>query len=366
VVIKDSVVFTTNGVQQDVKLIAYGQDVHLTNGLVIGSQTWANDKPYLIYNSMGVDTGQVLTIEAGTRIYFHRNSSMIIWGRLLVNGTRENPVVLQNDRLEEFYDIISGQWGTLYFDPISRGNLLNYVIIKNAIAGVQIGYPSDPRIPELQLSNSLILNSSFAGIYAFGADLTCYNTVIADCAGPVVALLKGGTYKFYHCTLSNKGVVGAARSSPSLLITNTYNNLEKVEGSNDEYVYVQRTGDLEKAEFINSIIYGSFAHEIQLVNNQSNLFNVLFDHCLMKASEHSINNSNPAFFNSLTLNKDPFFTNDSDWYHPDYSLDTLSPAKDAGELQLLITYPYLEFDLPGNSRNTDGKPDLGAYERKED
>jgi hypothetical protein len=160
--------------------------------------------------------------------------------------------------------------------------------------------------------------------------------------------------------------VGAARSSPSLLITNTYNNLEKVEGSNDEYVYVQRTGDLEKAEFINSIVYGSFAHEILLVDNQSNLFNVLFDHCLMKASEDSINNSNPAFFNSLTLNKDPFFTNDSDWYHPDYSLDTLSPAKDAGELQLLITYPYLEFDLPGNSRNTDGKPDLGAYERKED
>jgi len=98
VVIKDSIIFNTNGVFQDVKLIAYGQDVHLINGDIIGTQTWTNDKPYLIYNSMAVDTGQILTIEEGTQIFFHRNSSMILWGRLLVNGTWGKPVIFQNDR----------------------------------------------------------------------------------------------------------------------------------------------------------------------------------------------------------------------------------------------------------------------------
>ena len=364
VVIKDSIIFNTNGVLQDVKLIAYGQDVHLINSSVIGTQTWTNDKPYLIYNSMAVDTGQILTIEPGTQVFFHRNSSMIIWGRLLVNGTWENPVVFQNDRLEEFYDIIPGQWGTLFIDPISRGNRINHAIIKNAIAGIQIGLPANYLVPELELSNSLIMNVSFAGIYAFGAELTCYNTVIADCAGPAAALLRGGSYKFYHCTVSNNGVIGASRSSPSVLLTNTFNNLEYNESSGKDE-YVPRSGDLE-AEFINSIIYGVFAHEIQLVNNQTNLFNFRFDHCLLKAVEDSVNNGSIDNYNALILNKDPFFSNDSDRYHLDFSLDTLSPAKDTGDLQLLLTYPYLELDITGNLRNSDGKPDLGAFERKEE
>jgi hypothetical protein len=364
-IIKDSVLFNTNGFLQDVKLIAYGQDVHLINSSVIETQTWTNDKPYLIYNFIAVDTGQTLTIEAGTQVFFHRNSSMIIWGRLLVNGTWENPVLFQNDRLEEFYDIVPGQWGALYIDPISRGNKINHAIIKNAIAGIQIGYPSDYQVPELELSNSFIMNVSFAGIYAFGAEIICYNTVISDCAGAAAALLRGGRYRFLHCTISNNGVLGTTRTSPSIVLTNTFNNTEYNESSG-EYEYIRLSGDLEEAEFINNIIVGSFAHEIQLINNHKNQFNFRFDHCLLKAVEDSVNNGSPGNYNALILNKDPIFANDSDRYHSDYSLDTLSPAINAGDPLLLVTYPYLELDITDNFRNSDGKPDLGAFERKEE
>ncbi len=365
VVIKDSILFTTNGRLQDVKLIAYGQDVHLINGKIIGTQIWENDKPYLIYNSMAVDTGQILTIQAGTQIYFHRNSSMIIWGTLLVQGTWENPVIFRNDRLEKFYDVLPGQWGTLYIDPISTGNKIDHAVITNSIAGIQIGYPSDFSVPELELSNSLIMNVSFAGIYAFGANITCYNTVIANSAGPAAALLRGGSYRFLHCTISNNGVIGASRSTPSVLISNTFSNQEYDPGRN-EYVYVNYKADLENAEFSNSIIYGTYNHEIFLSNNHSNLFNFTFDHCLMKIVQDSIQGDLSANFKSLIINKDPEFKNDSDRYHLDYSLDTLSPAKDAGDAQLLLTYPYLEQDITGSSRMLDGLPDLGAFERKEE
>ncbi|MBN1791099.1 MAG: hypothetical protein JW830_11420 [Bacteroidales bacterium] len=365
VVIKDSLVFNTRGSLQDVKLIAYGQDVHLISGDIIDTQTWTREKPYLIYNSMAVDTGQVLTIEAGTRIFFHRNSSMIIWGRLLVNGTGENPVVFQNDRLEEFYEIIAGQWGTIYIDPISQGNKINHAIIKNGVAGIQIGYPSDFQVPELELTNSIILNHSFAGIYAFGAYLTCYNTVIANCAGAALALLRGGSYRFWHCTVSNNGVIGSSRSGPSVVLSNIFYNPEYDEASG-KTIYVPRSGDLEEADFVNSILYGNLGHELQFIHNQSDLFNYTFDHCLVKASEDSINSSNQEHFTDIILNKDAFFINDSDRYHLDYRLDTLSPAKDAGNPTLLETYPYLEPDREGISRNGDGMPDLGAFERKED
>jgi hypothetical protein len=365
IIIKDSVIFNMNGDFQDVKLIAYGQDVHLIKGQIIETQTWTNNKPYLIYNSMAVDTGQILTIEAGTKIYFHRNSSMIVWGQLVVNGEYENPVIFQNDRLEEYYDIFAGQWGTIYIDPISTGNLIDHAIIKNSIAGIQIGFPTDYHMPHLELRNSIIQNVSFAGIYAFGAELTCYNTVIADCAGAATALLRGGRYRFMHCTISNNGVIGSARTNPSVLISNIFYNQEYNE-TTGKYEYVTRTGDVEEATFYNCIINGNLGHELLLANNQSNLFNYRFDHCLVKAATDSVDTLDTGHYNALILNKDPRFVNDSDRYHLNFMLDTLSPAKDVGDQSFFGIYPFLENDMTGQPRTGDGKPDLGAFERKEE
>lgn len=365
VVIKDSVIFNTNGTLQDVKLIAYGQDVHLINGEIIGSSTWENDKPWLIYNSMAVDTGETLTIKEGTQIYFHRNSSMIIWGTLIVEGTWENPVLFLNDRLEEFYDVIPGQWGTIYFDPISKGNRIDHAIIKNPIAGIQIGFPDNYEVPDLILSNSQILNVSFTGIYAFGAQITCYNTVIANSAGPAVALLRGGDYRFYHCTISNNGVIGTSRSDPSVIMSNFF-DYPRYDELQDQYIYERKVGDLVRAEFRNSIIYGTFTHEIRLIANRVNTFNYMFDHCLLKAHEDSIRKQPSVSYISVFLNNDPRFVNDSDRYHLDYSLDTLSAAKNEGSDQLIQDFPFIETDITGTSRYSFGLPDLGAFERKEE
>jgi hypothetical protein len=70
-------------------------------------------------------------------------------------------------------------------------------------------------------------------------------------------------------------------------------------------------------------------------------------------------------YNVLVFNKDPEFVNDSDRYHLDYSLDTLSPAQNAGDPAILTTFPFLGTDQSGNPRNIDGLPDLGAFERRE-
>ena len=51
----DSIVFVTNGVQQDVKLTAYGQDVIIKRGETFTTDTHLTDeRPYLIYDSLVV------------------------------------------------------------------------------------------------------------------------------------------------------------------------------------------------------------------------------------------------------------------------------------------------------------------------
>jgi hypothetical protein len=370
-IVKDSLIFVTNGTYQDIKLIAYGQDIHLIDGKIIRSAEWAADKPYLIIHSMAVDTGQTLTIGAGTQIFLHDQSSMVVWGKLLVNGTKDAPVVFQGDRLEENYRIVAGQWGTIYIDPISTGNVINYAIIRNSIAGIQIGYPTEDIRPSLELSNSIIQNVSFAGIYAFGAEINCYNTIVANGGDFLVALLKGGKYTFSHCTFANNGVSnyggqGAGnRTNPSIVLTNIFNNPE-FNSSKGRYEYVKRTGDLEQATFNNSIIYGTLDNELMFVDNKENSFNYYFNHCLLKENQDSIDINDPVHFNEVKLNKDPEFVNDTDRYALNYRLDTLSPAKDSASAELIKEFPVLKFDYDGNSRLLDNGPDMGAFERKED
>jgi hypothetical protein len=61
----------------------------------------------------------------------------------------------------------------------------------------------------------------------------------------------------------------------------------------------------------------------------------------------NVANINPKFKNPFKLN---------------FELDTLSPAKDIGLLNIATMFPI---DLNGNSRLIDLGPDLGAFERQE-
>jgi len=371
-IVKDSIIFITNGTSQDVKLMAYGQDVHLIRGQIIRTSTWNADKPYLIYNSMAVDTGHTLTLDAGVHVYLHDRSSMIVWGKIIVNGTKDNPVIFEGDRLEEDYRIYAGQWGTIYIDPISTDNVINYAIIKNAIAGIQIGHYTSDLQPTLELKNTIIRNNSYVGIYAFGALINCYNTVVANAGEYLVALLKGGNYSFTHCTFANAGVSpfggqqGGSRSNPSLVLMN-YFIYPEFDESKGQVVNVTRTKDLEQAAFTNTIIYGSLENELMLVDNKENAFNFYFDHCLIKHHQDSLDFDDPLHFNAVKLNKDPRFVNDTDRFELNYRLDTLSPAKDSGSVEIINANPSFEFDYDGNSRlSVDELPDMGAFERKED
>lgn len=365
-VVEDSIIFLTNGNDQGVKLISFGQDVHLINGEYIKTQTWTKDKPYLVYNSMAIDTNQILRIEPGTRIHFHKRSSMIVFGTLKVNGTLEEPVSFLGDRLEHFYDDIPGQWGSwLEFDngtaymlggihitPPSRNNEINYAIIKNAIKGIQVDTLTSTSHPTLTITNSRIENMTIAGIYAQSTTIAAANCLIANCGSWCVALTLGGSYEFYHCTLSNNyGIGTGVRTEPALMLNNFFVY------ENAAYVY-----NLYNALFANCIITGGRPMEIEFFNTIDKKpvpgeFNYIFDHCIVKVD--TLKTDDATRWISILKNIDPRFLSVTD---RDYQLDTLSPAMDKGNPEYARLFPM---DLNGVSRLTDKGPDIGAYERVE-
>lgn len=357
-IVKDSILFVTNTNLQEVKLIAYGQDFELISSQRIGTTTWTAEKPYLVYGYAYVDSLATLTIEPGAKIYFHDGAGLYVKGNLIANGTFDEQITFLADRLEASYQDVPDQWNGIVLYSGSHENVLNYATIKNANIGLQVGTLEDDGYASLSMSNSKIENMAYAGLFAIKSKIGGYNNIIANCGYYAAALLIGGEYEFYHTTIANYwGNYGSGvRTTPSVVISNVL----IVEGSDGNEV--SYCGDLTKAFFGNSIIYGNMTSEIELGDNGENDFNYKFDHCILKAPD-TLDVSNSTYFVDVMVGSeyDPQFIDVYDDYN--YQLDTLSPAKDIGQTAYSKLYPV---DLLNESRTSDDGPDLGAYERIED
>ncbi|MCB8965175.1 MAG: hypothetical protein H6536_09105 [Bacteroidales bacterium] len=351
--IADSIVFQTNGNIQDVKLVSWGQDVHLLKSETIAANTTLPaDKPYLIYDYLFVDTLVTLTLEAGAKLHFHNNAQLIVAGTITAQGTHDMPIVFEGDRLEDFYNDKAGQWAGLWLYAGSQNNRMDWVEVRNSIYGIVVDSCVTPPTPTLELSHSKIENTSYIGLLARGAIIIADNCLFANSAQVTVALTMGGTYQFYHCTVANYWGDYMFRKGPALLLNNYYYSTESV--------IIPR--HLHEASFYNSIVYGSINSEITIDNKVNGQpvnaeMNYYFQDCILKVPSDFALTDESKFKNVLRI--DPKFKDPSKYI---YLLDTLSPAKDIANIEIAIKYLL---DLNNFNRLTDTKPDLGAFERDE-
>jgi hypothetical protein len=356
-VVQDSIEFTTNSNRQNINLIAYGQDFKLIKSESVGTTTWTAEKPYLVYDYAYVDSTSTLTIEPGTRIYFHKDAYLYVRGKVIAEGNFQNQILFTADRLEDTYANIPDQWSGIILFSGSHGNVFNFATIKNANIGLQVGTIEDEGYATLQLSNSKIENMAYAGLFALKSKITGYNNVIANCGFYAAALLVGGEYEFFHTTIANYwgGYTSRVRKTASLVLSNAL-VIESEDGTK-----VTHTGDLEKAFFGNSIIYGNNQMEIELGKNEEKAFNYYFDHCIIQVPD-TFNVSNKDHYKNVWKGEEynPLFVDPYDDYN--YALDTLSAAKDIGDPDYAKLFPM---DLLNKDRLSDNGPDLGAYERIE-
>ena len=317
-ILTDSLVFNTGSTQQDVDLVAWGQDAYFhtanTYGDIINgndtsrffyhsldcSQPWSSDKPHVIYGYAIVEPGDILTINEGCNIYLHKNSGILVGnpfsefagGSIKVNGSLGNEVVFQGDRLDAWYNNIPGQWDRIWLTPGSINNEINYAIIKNGNIGIHADtvYNSNPTVI---INNTIIENMSGIGILGQGANIIANNTVISKCGQYMVACNIGGNYTFTHCTFANYWSY-SRRNTPSILLNNYY------EGA-DGNIYIR---DLEKATFTNCIIDGSLSTEISF-QEETGKYNYTFDHCLIKL-DPTIDTNSTNYINVI-INESPYF-----------------------------------------------------------
>ncbi len=357
-VVTDSIEFLTNGNLQNVKLVAFGQNAIFhkpesgTNSFYIDcDDIWESNLPHVVYGIALIDTNCSLTIEQGTHVYFHNNGAIVALNKssLKVKGTKEEPVILEGDRLEPEYSNVAGQWQGLYLFPLSVDNEINWAVIKNSRLGIQADTinPSASSNPTLTIRNSMVYNCSSIGISGRGAWIEGSNCIFANCGDYCGAFTLGGNYNFSHCTFSNYAPNGIDKSA--LILNNWF------EDNNRNII----SRNLESANFNNCIVYGSQENEVKLSKVDEGVFNFTFRNCLLKVKTSDVNTSTSEFTN-CSINKDPDFI---DINAHNFNLNKNSSAKDIGELNKVNDdLTNLEFDLNGNSRTIDEKPDAGAFE----
>lgn len=364
IVLFDSLLFECNRRMKDVKLMAVGSDARVLRSKIYTSNATIDSlRPTLVFNHIYVAEGAKLTISEGAKLYMHGGANIVVDGELECRGTFEHPVVIRGDRFDCIndvdqtpYDQTPNQWGGIYLQNAQSHNVIENTHVRGASMGILL-VGANRSEPVLELRNSVVHNSGAYGVYAQQGSLVIENTEISNCGESCIVQL-GGTLRMAHTTVANYYRY-ASRKNASVRILN--------------YVMqngVRLTFPVTSAVIENSIIFGGNAEELELGQDTTSVtdYNVLLSHTLIKGkkveserfvdcrwarSQNERNGIDTVFVNTsiIDITETGYFN---------FHLDSLSCARDCGSTSVSTLYPL---DLDGKDRNSDGKPDLGAYER---
>jgi len=336
--VQDSIILNTNGNKQVIQLLAYGQNAVFVNESTINANTiWTKALPYIINGSLTVKSGAILTIQPGTKIYFHKDANLNIEGNLVVNGSLTEPVLFCSDRLEYIYSDEPGQWKGISLKRTGYG-LIKNAIIKNASVGITSDSLSVNNSPKLILSNSIIKNMQVAAYIGYHSELFAFNNVMYNCGNYLIYAVGGGNYNLKQNTFagynSNFPRKTASLSFSDYLSANAYNKLQ--------------------VDLTNNIIWGSLTNELDIQKKTSAIVQFNLWSNLIRSTNSAYSN------NGNILNTDPLFINQD---LEDFRVSPGSIVRKKGTD--LSTDPYffnyLNQDAKGNTRIY--PPTLGGYEK---
>lgn len=344
--VEDQLIFQTNGVQQEVQVEAYGQNVtRLRNVRLTTDTRLTAERPYVVFDSLTIDPGVKLTIDPGARILFHDKASLVLRGSLEAVGTKDAMIDLRGDRLDNVlpevsYDIMSGQWGGIRIRPESFDNRLEFVNMRSTYYGVDIDSCGNTASSKLLIVNSWLHNSQGSVLTSRHARVDAYGSCFSEAADAVVAL-HGGEHNFVQCTLANYYLF-AVVSQPILSLYHLF--------PDDMLVSAL---PLMKARFDNCIIYGlgESINKGDLTDTDVFLSNVLL----------GSDGSDDANFIACLWNEDPLFLTRREKYYFNYHLEEGTPA--AGKGNPSFVTDLCRYDMDGVDRLANGAPTLGAYAR---
>jgi hypothetical protein len=201
--LKDSLLVNWNEKGENIKVLAWGQNARYIRKGTICSNTWTNERPYVILDTLLIEESCELTIQKGSRIFFDNNAAIFVAGTLKVEGDSAEVVHFRSARTDSEFINAPGQWDAIYFLEGSQSNLIEYALIENARIGLRVGTPDEDDDPDLVLNQVTIRNVSEIGLQSFNSDISASNMLIYNFGQFGVFHGIGGTYHYDHITVVN-------------------------------------------------------------------------------------------------------------------------------------------------------------------
>lgn len=355
----DNLIFTLeSGIQQKVTLLSWSWDADVADSLIISTDTTlAPARPYVIRRGIRVAQGANLTIAGGTKMFFHDGAGIDVYGRMTIDGTAGNEVVMRGDRLDHIfsylpYDRVSGQWRGIRFFETSANNRISFADIHScadALTCDSAGF--DATTPRLAVDHSTIHNCAGYGLLALNSNISISNTQISNTLGDCLAIY-GGYCNVIYATLAQFYPFSADRGA-ALRFGNTY------EGQSYPLIMLSCT---------NTIVTGYAADELMGEKDDGNPeetdFNYSFTNCLLRTPPISEDSEEFRFFTNVIFEsaedsiygKLHFATIDEENLYYDFRLANDSPAKDKA-----LPVSGITDDRLGNMRSQE-TPCIGAFE----
>ena len=353
-----------NGATQTVVLTGGSIDAYIQKGglIIEKDTTLLTDKPYVIYDSLVVNPNATLTLTEGTTLMFHDKAALHVYGKLLVEGSIEKPVVLRGDRLDHMFDYLRydntpSRWEGIIIHRGSFGSELFQCDLHSSRFGIicedteQV--TPDVTKPSVTLDCCILHNIGGDGLQLNNCVSNITNTQISNTLGHTVNI-NGGTHSFVYCTLAQFYPFTANRGDALHLASSE-------DGS--EY------GMLRKAHFINCVVTG-YSEDVIMGENipEDGSCNYLFHHCFLNTppvddEEHFVacifDQDKKKNEEEKLVRNENFLVFDTENFIYDFT------PKDSSMIRSLADPSYEgipAFDRLGVNRLADEGPDAGCYE----
>lgn len=341
---QDNILF--DGVKkQSITLLSVVQDAEYfiqsaTNpNIITENTTWNNSKAKIIYGNLTIAQGKTLTIEKGTKVYFHKNAALKLSENAVLNanGDLGEEITFRGDRNDTKYDTIPNNWNGI---SLAHGAAANITYAK--IFGGETALTL--KTAKANLKNTIIHTFQSYGISAENSQISAENLVMNNFGEAAVSILKGGKYSFTHSTIANFWQMNYGTDALGIFASNA----DAANTSTEPLSLI-----LE-----NSIIFNKNSNALVFKQSTAQSFSYYLQNCLIKYEEKSAGFAfeNNANIISSIKNSDPKFENYFT-YKMNLKLKSDSPAKGKGNTSAAHSVPL---DLVKTLRTS--SPSLGAYQ----
>ena len=304
-------------------------------GEITEDTDWVGAPAKIISDKLVVPEGVTLRLSKGAAIYFRPKASLVVKGRLIVEGATNQPILFAGTRLDSGYKHTPGQWQGVLLMPGSGPHYIRNAVFRSAVTAIR----TDSVLEGCSLENVIITGCSRDAIALRKTTFRMIGCIVAQNTGAALSL-KESNVTMDFCTLQGDTRFGQSRRSPLI------------------YFDEQPEGTENLLSVFNSIVWGSYANEIRTSEGATGE-TIRASHSIVKWTQ---NRPAPSEQWNEILYTDPLLTKPSKL---NFELTASSPARSSGIYRAYDEKFY--YDLKGRRRmHSDGTIDRGAlvYEEK--